>query len=194
MFSPFPCVEWVWISMTEFWGEKMRKVKWHWHLGSWTYGSLNVRGSLSDLDRIVKICGPFPEETWFSSLRGKWMWPWWPWVGLEWFPLHLGLNLPVSYFSISAFPVSILNSQVSWNRSKDSWAVTEQKMLESNLAVCPYWVMVARCTGRVQGKIEKAFYYPFLKNSIEVEGIFFISHKIKLCGSISKMLVVPKWP
>lgn len=52
-----------------------------------------------------------------------------------------------------------MNSQVSWNRSKDGWAVTEQKMLESSFAVCPYWV--AGCAGGVQAPVEKAFFGPF---------------------------------
>lgn len=41
------------------------------------------------------------------------------------------------------------------------------------------------CTGRVQRPMEKAFYHPFFFPT-QVEGIFSVSHKSRLCGSAFK--------
>lgn len=155
--------------------ERMRKVKWRWHHGSLTCGSLDVRSSLADLDRVVKNRGPFPEETWFSSLRGKWVWPRCPSVGLEWFTLHLQLNLPVSCFTSFAFPALLVNSQVSWKRSKDNWAVTEQKMWESSFAVWQTGWLDA--LGECKGWWKRRFFDPFFFPYPSRRYFFPVSHK-----------------
>lgn len=59
---------------------------------------------------------------------------------------------------------------------------------ESSFAVCPSWV-AGECRGQWKRLFMILSFFP-----IQVEGIFSISHKSRLCGSASRMPVVPKWP
>lgn len=138
--------------------------------------------------KMVKNQGPFPEEGLCFSARGKRLWPCCPSVRLDRFTLLFGFELASLLIHWVCFP-----SVFSWFpgvlEEIQGQLCCEHKTLEKDFGAYACWV--AGCPGRVYWSMEKAFFLFFIPLS---RRNFPASHKSRLCGSWSRMLVGPKWP